>query len=595
MTVKAVIFYAISSLLLIVLAWHISNYIFLTDDAFISFRYAVNFADGHGLVFNIGERVEGYTNFLWVIILSFFSLIGIAPEKIANILSIALSVALFLSVIRYNQRFFAQKRFDLFILIAPLLLVLNRTYAVWSTSGMETKLFSFLVFFSVIYLIKGWIEDKRYLSISSLLFALTSLTRPEGILLAASFFGYYILLNFRNGEYVHAVRPILIYIVIIGVHFLFRLIYYGYIFPNTFYAKVEGFWFKAGFSYLFLFIHEYGLYLLLPLIIFSFSKNYNREKRRILLASTIPFAPYLLYLASIGGDHFEFRPLDITIPFLAIAFQEGFRSGWSWLKAKIDLAGHTIAILYAILALIFYTLPGWLSHRNFSNIYESGAAVSTATSDNFLVKSIPGIKAYLGIFDHVHKGLSRNFVCVRQEEHRLAMEQYFIPQAKLLREAIDEGVIRPDQILCLWCVGAIPYYSGLETIDYLGLTDRHVAHRRWPGQYEKETGLMGHNRRADWKYLVERKVTYVSTRPSVFFFPVEDFLSDKGLNEDKLPIKTYLVPFKRYAFVFRSAYLPQYFEQTLSARDIGFFYRQRNGQVNYYPPADEDRQPEEQP
>ena len=43
---------------------------FIQDDAYISFRYVQNFVDGNGLVFNIGERVEGYTNLLWVLILS---------------------------------------------------------------------------------------------------------------------------------------------------------------------------------------------------------------------------------------------------------------------------------------------------------------------------------------------------------------------------------------------------------------------------------------------------------------------------------------------------------------------------------------------
>src|SRR5690606_38133881 len=40
----------------------------LSDDAFISFRYAQNLVEGHGLVYNPGERVEGYTNFLWTVL-----------------------------------------------------------------------------------------------------------------------------------------------------------------------------------------------------------------------------------------------------------------------------------------------------------------------------------------------------------------------------------------------------------------------------------------------------------------------------------------------------------------------------------------------
>ena len=39
---------------------------YTSDDAYISYRYARNFADGAGLVWNRAEWVEGYTNFLWI-------------------------------------------------------------------------------------------------------------------------------------------------------------------------------------------------------------------------------------------------------------------------------------------------------------------------------------------------------------------------------------------------------------------------------------------------------------------------------------------------------------------------------------------------
>ena len=52
--------------------WHCLAINYVEDDSFISFRYAKNFVNGDGLVFNPGERVEGYTNFLWVMMLSGF-------------------------------------------------------------------------------------------------------------------------------------------------------------------------------------------------------------------------------------------------------------------------------------------------------------------------------------------------------------------------------------------------------------------------------------------------------------------------------------------------------------------------------------------
>ena len=59
---------------------------FVIDDAFISFRYAQNLNDGHGLVFNPGERVEGYSNLLWVLLTAFGMKLGLTRLLWARIL-----------------------------------------------------------------------------------------------------------------------------------------------------------------------------------------------------------------------------------------------------------------------------------------------------------------------------------------------------------------------------------------------------------------------------------------------------------------------------------------------------------------------------
>ena len=78
---------------LVLLAWLTSVAWFLTDDAFISFRYVRNLLEGHGLVFNPGEYVEGYTNFLWILELAaLWGLFGVRLEHAAPWLSIAFTV-----------------------------------------------------------------------------------------------------------------------------------------------------------------------------------------------------------------------------------------------------------------------------------------------------------------------------------------------------------------------------------------------------------------------------------------------------------------------------------------------------------------------
>src|SRR6266850_6494270 len=72
---------------LVLLAW--SNR-FIQDDAFISFRYADNFVHGRGLVWNEAERVEGYTNFLWTMLIGVPLYFNLDPVRFSYALGLFL-------------------------------------------------------------------------------------------------------------------------------------------------------------------------------------------------------------------------------------------------------------------------------------------------------------------------------------------------------------------------------------------------------------------------------------------------------------------------------------------------------------------------
>src|SRR5436190_24091094 len=73
---------------LALMAWYSASMRWQCDDAFISFRYVWHLVNGHGLVFNPGERVEGYTNFLWVLELAaVWRWLGVPPEVACDVLS----------------------------------------------------------------------------------------------------------------------------------------------------------------------------------------------------------------------------------------------------------------------------------------------------------------------------------------------------------------------------------------------------------------------------------------------------------------------------------------------------------------------------
>ena len=113
----------------------------LQDDAFISFRYVQNWLNGHGLVFNMGAKVEGYTNFFWIILLAVLTKIGFPLIETARAAG-ALAAFAAMGLAAYSAEKFYPKRSSLWILTVPLLLAANGSLAFWAAAGLETGLFT---------------------------------------------------------------------------------------------------------------------------------------------------------------------------------------------------------------------------------------------------------------------------------------------------------------------------------------------------------------------------------------------------------------------------------------------------------------------
>ncbi|MCY3901568.1 MAG: hypothetical protein OXF76_00280 [Caldilineaceae bacterium] len=168
---------------LVLLAWHSSVAWFLTDDAFISFRYTRNLLEGHGLVFNPGERVEGYTNFLWILELAaIWGLFGIRPEHAAPWLSVAYTVATIAAILWWVARLPSLQYRGLTSWMTLGLLCSNAIFAVWTSSGgLKTRQLSFFISFTVVchslyqHSLKGLLI--ALLSLAACCFALFGLQR----------------------------------------------------------------------------------------------------------------------------------------------------------------------------------------------------------------------------------------------------------------------------------------------------------------------------------------------------------------------------------------------------------------------------------
>src|SRR3954466_2914869 len=88
----------------IVLVVHTLAYNFVTDDAYISFVYSRNLAEHGELTFNLGQHVEGYTNFLWTVLIAGGMKLGIAPEISCRVLALLCSLVTLWLVARIMDR-----------------------------------------------------------------------------------------------------------------------------------------------------------------------------------------------------------------------------------------------------------------------------------------------------------------------------------------------------------------------------------------------------------------------------------------------------------------------------------------------------------
>lgn len=435
--------FIISSLVFLIIT--IPFFSHVVDDAYISFRYAKNFVDGHGLVFNPGERVEGYTNFLWVILSAISLLVSVAPELFTRIIGILCCLGTIAVVIRFSP---SDKRFPQLLWMPSLFLAANPSFAVWSTGGMETPLFAFLITFGVLLAAEGMQKEHIPLS-SAVLLGLAALTRPEGVLAAAVISVSAFIINLKkSGFRRNWILWNIVFAAIFLPYFVWRLSYYGFIFPNSFYAKVDpgGSQLQRGFFYLHEFLKITGYWLLGALVGFWWAKS--RKFLAILFSFIIVFTLYIIY---VGGD------------------------GLPMFRFFVPLVGFFFLLIAYCLSGVFEKIQKW----------NSAKIIITA----FLAV------AWIFSFSHAFRGPAFDYVM--QDIHEVTSWK----QVGLwFKEHADQG----DSIAVI-PAGAIPYFSELTAIDMLGINDLTIGHKATPEMGKTQAGHEKH----DVEYVLSRKPTYV--------------------------------------------------------------------------------------
>jgi len=270
-----------------------SGHSFASDDAFITYRYAQNLFLGNGAYFNINDNVEGYSNFLYLLLM--------LPGFLLNTDNIYIYSTIVNTILLYTVMFYFFRILTKYFnrsnaLIGTALIGLNP--AIWAnvTTGLETMLV-LLIFVITWYIV----VFQKNIWLLILISSLSMLARVDGFIFPIIVSVYLLL----NREKKLGVSLIIYIISFMAIYAVVRYHYYDDIIANTYYAKVSGDLFQrftSGLNYLYkqTIFNGIGFYSLF--IVFYLGKNRANITQQLISFSFIYLFIWIPYLIYIGGD-----------------------------------------------------------------------------------------------------------------------------------------------------------------------------------------------------------------------------------------------------------------------------------------------------
>lgn len=281
---------------------------FRIDDAYITFSFSKNLAHGNGPIFSHGLRVEGYSNFLWMVLTAFGYLLApnADPYLTARIFSgLALLVAGF-SVYRLVRRSGSAAAG----LVAVALLFSCTDLFRAAASGLETAAFAAAIVAGWCFYFSESPLDRRW---SLVAFLPAALLRIDGFAPLLVVLGFEVLsaFNERRFSWLELARWAAPALGVWALYFAWRYAYYGLPLPSTYYAKqlVTSQEPTRGVNQLWAFVKDYGLVAFLPVALASLFWGPRREASALWLAVTLQVA----YAVHVGGDWMPFERFFLPI------------------------------------------------------------------------------------------------------------------------------------------------------------------------------------------------------------------------------------------------------------------------------------------
>jgi arabinofuranosyltransferase len=439
---------AVLAVALLALGLHARYYMpFLCDDALISLRYAKRLIDGHGLTWNPGERVEGYSNLLWVLSVAALGRLGVDLIGAVRVLGF-LGMAASLAAVLYASPPASLAAAALTLLVL-LFLSLSGSFAVWAIGGMEQPLVAALLAWAVV-LCYPLLQD-RHASFKGmlrpgLLLGLLCLTRPDAPLYTAALLFAIVLID---GVSRAALRKV-IGLAALPVFFClaqlaFRLYYYGEWVPNTALVKFHPSLRYAldGWRYV-----RTGALTILPLlalaaasVLLSLRSRFHTARMTALAVLALTWTTYLIL---IGGDIFP---------------------GWR----------HFVPLLI-LCALMTVIGAEWIARHAGPRLYAGAGAIGVLL---------------LGVFF---------FLQMRDPWNVFAISERWEWQGRVIGTVLKKAFGAQQPLLAVDAAGSLPYFSELPSLDMLGLNDHYLP--RHPPRDSHAIGI-GHDL-GDGQYVLAR-------------------------------------------------------------------------------------------
>ncbi len=440
------------------------------DDAVTSMQYAKNLALGNGLVFNLGERVDGYTNFLWVLFMT--PIYAVCHALDIEFVPVMAHVGVLLAAVCVGLTYWIALQIwgrHVAVGVAVVFCLVDNSFTTWAGLGLETHfLASFMLFALVVAR-----SDTRFRGLWLGLALLGAhLTRPDAALFGACVLGNELLgaaLAFRHGgpkaasSQLHAIGVALAaWLLPYAAYFAWHYLYYGAPFPNTYYVKLGGGidgWergasYVAGFFEVRAWVPALGL-----LALFAW--------RDATLRALILYLPaHLLYVTYVGGDFMAgHRFLVPQVPLFAL------------------LVGAAVAQLWA------------LAEREPARSAARRVSLSREHVAGFGVGLTLCVLAGLAWRERERGPLDESVAILRDAHDRQRRLLTWLRDVKPAGASFATGLI-----------GHTGFYGELRVIDTFGIIDPVVAKRKVATLGK---GHAGHEKQATVAETLARKPTYV--------------------------------------------------------------------------------------